>query len=109
MDYTIPTIVDYEIGVNFIPTAITKRTLKGSLTVRRRGLEPPHPYGHIHLKDACLPVSTPAHIFIHVVLLQRMSIYITFTRKIKNPPVSHMLCKRNQGVLICRVHITAMR
>lgn len=29
--------------------------------VRRRGLEPPRPYGHIHLKDACLPVSTPAH------------------------------------------------
>ena len=33
----------------------------GYLTVRKRGLEPPRPFGHTHLKGACLPVSTPAH------------------------------------------------
>lgn len=33
--------------------------------VRERGLEPPHPYGHTHLKGACLPVSTLAHIHRH--------------------------------------------
>lgn len=26
-----------------------------------RGLEPPRPCGLIHLKDKCLPVSTPGH------------------------------------------------
>jgi len=30
--------------------------------VRRRGLEPPRPKGHIHLKDAWLPITTPAQI-----------------------------------------------
>ncbi len=30
------------------------------LFVRGRGFEPPRPCGHIHLKDACLPVPTPA-------------------------------------------------
>ena len=33
--------------------------------VRRRGLEPPRPYGHIHLKDAWLPVTTPAQVFVN--------------------------------------------
>ena len=29
------------------------------LLVRGRGLEPPYPYGHIHLKDTCLPFHHP--------------------------------------------------
>ena len=32
-------------------------------TVRGRGLEPPRPCEHYHLKVACLPVSTPAHLY----------------------------------------------
>ncbi len=31
------------------------------ILVPRRGLEPPRPCGLIHLKDKCLPVSTPGH------------------------------------------------
>ncbi len=29
-----------------------------------RGLEPPRPYGLIHLKDKCLPISTPGHLLV---------------------------------------------
>jgi len=34
------------------------------ILVRGRGLEPPRPYGLIHLKDKCLPISTPAREFL---------------------------------------------
>ena len=29
--------------------------------VRERGLEPPQPFGHYHLKVACIPISPLAH------------------------------------------------
>lgn len=50
--------------------------------VRRRGLEPPRPCGHIHLKDACLPVSTPAQLL----LLNINSLFLKWAKRLLYQP-----------------------